>query len=224
MPGRDIPLVTGEIYHIFNKGIAGQPTFNTKRDYNRFLETMFYYQNKDIPIRLSKLATLHSEQKSEILNYLNKKKQFIVDIVAYCLMPNHFHLLIKQTENNGTAKYTANITNSHTRYFNIKNKREGPLFKGKFQAVRIESEEQLLHVTRYIHLNPYSSYIVKTTNDLLSYKYSSLRKYLGLEENQSIDTQTILAHFKSLETFKKFIFDQADYQRQLERIKHLILE
>lgn len=224
MPGRDIPLVTGEIYHIFNKGVAGQPTFKTKRDYNRFLETMFYYQNEDVPIRFSKLMTLPSKQQLEILHYLGRKRQFIVDILTYCLMPNHFHLLLRQVKSSGIAKYAANTTNSHTRYFNTKNEREGPLFKGKFQAVRIESEEQLLHVTRYIHLNPYSSYVVKTLDDLFSYPYSSLRKYLGLEKNQPIENKTVLGYFKSTEAFKRFTLDQADYQRQLERIKHLTLE
>ncbi|MBI4991308.1 transposase [Candidatus Gottesmanbacteria bacterium] len=224
MPGRNIPLVSGEYYHIFNKGVAGQPVFNGKRDYQRFLETMSYYQNKNPSVRYSKFLTLSVEERNKILESLSKQHNFIVKFISYCLMPNHFHLLLQQTENNGIAKFTSNLTNSYTRYFNVKSKRLGPLFQGKFKAVRIEDDEQLLHVTRYIHLNPYTSYVIKTFDELVDYPYSSLGEYLKLRKAGLVSKKQVLSHFKSLKSFKEFTLNQANYQRELQNIKHLILE
>lgn len=139
-------------------------------------------------------------------------------------MPNHFHFLLKQVEEEGTSKFMSNFTNSYTRYFNVKNKRNGPLFQGKFKAIRIETDEQLLHLSRYIHLNPYSSYVVKTLKDLEKYPSSSFPEYLGKSQTSLCSKEIILGQFKNLNLYKKFVFDQADYQRRLEKIKHLILE
>lgn len=224
MPGRDIPLVSQEIYHVVNRGIASQPVFTNKRDYQRFLETMNYYQNEEVSIRYSKFLILSVEERNRILNDLIKKRNFIVDLISFCLMPNHFHILLRQIEDNGIAKFIANLTNSYTRYFNTKNKRVGPLFQGKFKAVRIENDKQLLHTTRYIHLNPYTSYLVKNIEGIITYPYSSLAEYLKLETRRRINRDLVLAHLKSLQVFRKFHFDQADYQRNLQNIKHLTLE
>ena len=86
--------------------------------------------------------TLASDQRQEIWNRLDKDKKH-TDILSYCLMPNHFHLLLKQNDDNGISKLLANLQNSYARYFNIKNERIGPLFQGQFKAVRIDSEEQI---------------------------------------------------------------------------------
>ncbi|MBI4067720.1 hypothetical protein HY407_05035, partial [Candidatus Gottesmanbacteria bacterium] len=105
-----------------------------------------------------------------------------------------------------------------------KNKRVGPILQGKFKAVRIEDDEQLLHVTRYIHLNPYTSYLVKDITGLIAYPYSSLPEYLKLSHVNLVDKKPILSHFKTIKSFKEFTFNQADYQKKLNDIKHLVLE
>lgn len=141
-------------------------------------------------------------------------------------MPSHFHLLLQQIKNNGIAKFVGNISNGYTRFLNVKNETYGPIFQGKFKAVLIESDEQYMHVTRYIHLNPYTSYIVKSTEDLLNYPYSSLPLFLN-DNNESkplVHKQDILSYFKSIEDFKEFTLDQKDYQKRLAAIKHLTLE
>ena len=224
MPGRKIPLVNNEIYHVLNKGISLQPTFLTKRDYQRALQTIFYYQNQKPPLKYSRFLSLSNKQRETILDNLRKQKLILVEIIAFCLMPNHFHFLLKQVANRGISKFISNFTNSYTRYFNTKNKREGALFKGKFKSVRIESDEQLLHVSRYTHLNPYSSYVIKTLEELENYPYSSLPEYLQRSPKGSCQKEIILDQFKNLNSYKNFVFDQANYQRELENIKHLILE
>lgn len=223
MPGRSTVLATGEIYHIFNRGITSQPTFLDKRDYQRALETLFYYQSNNLPLKYSRFLTLSRDERNKLLKRLKTKGEFLVEFVAYCLMPNHFHLLIRQTRKDGISRFIGNFTNSYTRYFNTKQERGGPLFQGKFKSVRIETDEQLLHITRYIHLNPHASYVVKTLEELMSYPYSSFPEYLQRTNLDSCVKKIVLGNFKDPSSYKQFVFDQADYQRNLNNIKHLLL-
>lgn len=224
MPGRNIVLANNEIYHIFNRGIASQLVFFNKRTYERAIETIFYYQNKNTPIKYSKFLKLSMSERSDLLKESRKRKDWLVEIISYCLMPNHFHLLLKQLVDNGISKFVGDFTNSYTRYINTKQERNGPIFEGKFKSVRVETEEQLLHVQRYIHLNPYTSYLIKTIEDLETYTYSSFPEYTGKHNSDFCSKDIILGNFKNISSYKKFIFDQADYQRQLANMRHLLFE
>jgi len=212
MPSRIIPFVNGQYYHIYNRGVEKRDIFNKSSDKHHFIDTMSYYRLEGPKPRLSKFF------KYQMFKPDFDKK--IVDIACYCLMPNHFHFLLKQKKENGITEFVSKLSNSYTKYFNTKNKRVGPLFQGEFKAVLIESDEQLMHVSRYIHLNPLVSYLVK---DLNLYKWSSYMEYVN--ENKGIcDKKDILAFFKSPKDYKQFILDQADYAIALELIKHQILE
>lgn len=224
MPGREIPLVNNEIYHIFNRGIASAPIFLDKREYQRALEIIFYYQNSNPPMKYSKFLKLSLRDRAEIIDNLRIQQKHLVDIICYCLMPNHLHFLLRQKEDGGTSKFMSNFTNSYTRYFNTKQERSGPIVGGKFKSVRIETEEQLLHVSRYIHLNPYTGYIVKTFQELEEYPYSSFPEYIGKSQTNLCRKDLIVSQFKHHLSYKQFVFDNANYQRELNRIKHLILE
>lgn len=224
MPGRKIPLVTDYVYHVINRGITSLSTFLNQKDYQRGLESIFYYQNQNLPLRYSYFLRLPIKQKAAILKGLETERKFIVDIIAFSLMPNHLHLLLKQTQDNGISNYVSNLTNSYTRYFNTKHKRVGPLFQGKFKAVRIETDEQLIHVSRYIHLNVYSSGVVKNIEELINYPYSSLPEYLAPQKLNQCQKELVLDQFKNPHSYKKFVLDQADYQRNLQEIKHFALE
>lgn len=224
MPGRTTPLVNNEIYHIFNRGVASQPTFFDKRDYKRTIETIFYYQNANLSIKYSRFLAFSSEEKQIILKNQRTLRDFLVEIISLCLMPNHFHLLLKQLRDNGISKFMSNFTNSYTRYLNTKIDRTGPVFEGKFKSVRIETQNQLLHVSRYIHLNPYTSFVVKSLKDLEFYPYSSLPAYIGFINASNYSREIIMGNFKNEQKYKEFVFDQAGYQKLLHRIQHLILE
>ena len=191
MPGRSIPLVTNQIYHVINRGVASQPIFYHQRDYARALETILYYQQQNPPLRYSFFLRLPAQQKRNLLTKPIGKGKLLVEIIAYCLMPNHLHLLLKQLEENGISIFMSNLTNSYTRFFNTKRKRKGPLFQGKFKAVRIETDGQLVHVSRYIHLNPYTSFVLKSLEELESYPYSSLPEYLGSKKEAHCKTEII---------------------------------
>lgn len=147
-----------------------------------------------------------------------------VSIIAYCLMPNHFHFLLKQLKEDGITIFMNRLANSYSRYFNLKYKRGGTLFQGRFKAILVKNDEQLLHLTRYIHLNPYASGVVKNTKELENYPWSSFREYLKKKKTNQITKDVILDFFQTKESFKQFTLDQADYAKELERIKRLTLE
>ena len=144
--------------------------------------------------------------------------------MAFCLLPNHIHLLLKGLHQKGISNLMTNFQHSYAKYFNIKNKRTGSVFQSMFKAVRIETDEQLLHVVRYIHINPLTSYIIKESSDLENYLWSSYSDYLGKRQLDLVDSRIVFESFTSLDSFKKFTLDQVDYQRKLEEIKHLLLE
>lgn len=223
MPRRALFFVTDEVYHICNRGIDKRPTFMAKKEYERAITCLWYYSFLSPPIKLSRFLTLQDDLKNEALkNILSSAK--LADIICFCFMPNHFHFLLQQKVDGGISQMLSQFQNSYTRYFNTKHERIGPLFLDQFKGVRIEDSEQLVHVCRYIHLNPYTSYVVKTFDQLFSYPWSSLPEYLGKTNSKICAKEIILEEFKNFEIFKKFITDQGDYQRQLDRIKHLMLD
>lgn len=212
MPYRTTPLVNGSFYHIYNRGVAKLPIFEQKQDFKRFLATLSYYQIKGPKPRFSYLL-----RKKNI--HLDKSKK-IIEIVAYCLMPNHFHLLIKQTEEGGITEFVRKFSDSYTKYYNIKYNRVGPLFQGEFKSVLVQTDEQLIHLLRYIHLNPV---VAGLTDNLISYSWSSHKEYLNNSE-VLCNIQPILPYFKTQNSYEDFLLDQIDYGKQVELIKHQTFE
>lgn len=212
MPGRIIPLVNGEFYHIFNRGTEKKNIYVQSRDFTRFQKTFYYYKFVGPKPRFSKFT------KSNLFKPLLNEK--LIEVICYCLMPNHFHFLVKQLKDKGISTFLSQLSNSYTKYFNLKYERIGPLLQGAFKAVRVVTDEQLVHVSRYIHLNPVVSGIVKKPEH---YKWSSYLEYIT--KNPSLcETDIVMNLFKSSEEYKKFVDDQIDYASQLEVIKHHLLD
>lgn len=224
MPGRLTPLVNGEIYHIFNRGIDLRPTFTDKNEHFRAIKTINYYRFAELPVKYSRFLTISIDLRNQIMSYLLKENRSLVEILAYCLMSDHFHLLLKQIQENGISKFMGNFQNSYTKYFNTKHERIGSLLLDQFKAVRILTEEQLLHVGRYIMINPLTSFVIKETRDLEFYPWSSYGEYIGKSNEHICNKDILLSSFKNMEKFNEFIFDQVAYQRELDKIKHLVFE
>lgn len=222
MAGRQIPLVSGEYYHVFNRGVAKQITFVNKSDYERAMLALEYYRFTNPPLKLSKFKDLSTEDKSKIELELRHKNDRLVDILSFVIMPNHFHFLLKQNVDGGISKYVGQFTNSYTRYFNTKNNRVGPMFQGAFKSVQVESSEQLIHLSRYIHLNPYVSSLASKV-ELSTYPWSSLPAYLG-RENNFIDLEPVQSQFRGKFNYKDFVFNHSDYARELKTVKHLTID
>lgn len=221
MPNHRVPLVTNEFYHVFNRGVARNPVFLTKHDYEQALLALSYYSFMTPPMKLSRFKELSIEERGQALQELQNNNKY-VEIISFVLMPNHFHLLLKQTTDNGISAFLSKLTNSYTRYFNTKHERVGPLFQGVFKAVHVENNEQLIHLSRYIHLNPVASFAIPE-KELFSYQWSSLLLFLN-KKPSFVQARPILDHFRSREEYKVFLLDQIDYAKELEKIKHLTLE
>ena len=224
MPGRKTPLVTGNYYHIYNRGVAKQPTFTNKTECNRALELINYYRFANIKQRYSKFIALPSKEKSEIWQHLKRDNKIYVQIISFVLMPNHFHFCLKQVVDNGISRFVSQFTNSYTRYINTIKNRPGTLFQGRFKAILVDSDEQLIHLTRYHHLNPYTDGLQTNIKDLITNTYSSLPDYISEKTRDFIDTSDVLAYFKNRLAYKKFVMSHRDYQKKLGKIKHLLFE
>lgn len=212
----------GEIYHVFNRGIDKRDIFIDINCYKRATEAIKYYQYIKTPLKISTFLKHTPEFQLKLMADWKLSDKH-VDIIAYCLMPNHFHFLLRQRVENGVSTFISNFSNSYTRYFNTRNKRIGSLCEGVFKAIRIITEEQLIHVSRYIHLNPTSSLLVKKEY-LDKYNWSSLPEYLTPNTSGFCDKTTILNLFPSANSYRKFVYDQIDYAQKLNLIKHITYE
>jgi len=221
MPSRIEPLITDCIYHVFNKTIDKKEILG--EDFgDLMLKISSYYKSSKAKVSYSRLKEIDPIIRDQIFKRVYSRKFFRIEIFSYCLMSTHFHFLLKQKKDNGIAKFISDTLNAFTRTVNLITERKGPLFLTQFKAVRIKNEEQLIHVSRYIHLNPYSSGLVNNFDDLISYKWSSLKNYLLGEKSNLVDINYLLSIFNNdRKRYKKFIFDNADYQRNLDWIKHV---
>lgn len=223
MPVRKIYFRKGYFYHLYNRSIDGQVVFQEKRDIRRFLSVMNFYRYKNPPVRFSHFLNFELEERENILKSIRKKNDLLVEILCYAVMPNHYHLLVKQLSDDGVSWFVSNIQNSYARYFNTKNKRAGHLFQGIFRGVLIESEQQLIHVARYIEINPLTSFLLKNFSELLTNERVSLREYIN-QVDGLCEKRYIMSYFKTIKRYLHFLQNQVDYQRKLGKIKNLLLE
>lgn len=219
---RKLVFTKNNLYHVFNRGVERRPIFTKTKEYKRAVDLLNYYQYAVTPLRFSQFLLQPAERQEQIINLMTKSGKQI-EIISYCLMPNHFHFLIRQVKDNGIPEVISNFTNAYTKYFNTKYDRVGPLLQGTFKAVRVESDEQLIHLSRYIHLNPVTSSLVELSS-LPKYEWSSYPSYANNSQNLLVSKGLILSYFKNPNQYKSFVEDQADYAKKLGTIKHLSLE
>lgn len=224
MPLRKIPIIEGEIYHIYNRTVAKEPVFESKRNIERALYTLKYYAFDNLPLRFSHFERLPKVDKEEVWKSIIKKGSKRIEVFAFCLMPTHYHFLLKEIKKGGISSFISNFQNSIAKYINIKFDRNGALFQLMFKALRIETDEQFIHIARYIHLNPFTSYIVNKPEELDHYWGSSFPDYIGLRNLEVVNKDFLLKFFNSVKKLKEFTYDQKDYQRKLAKIKYLAID
>lgn len=208
-----MPLVTGNIYHVFNRGVNKTPIFFAENDYSRFLDAAVHYLSKNTKYTYEKQKLSDNDETGSSESAPAPK----VEVLAYCLMPNHFHFLVKQFEDGGITSYFRRLANSYAHFINLKYKRVGPLFQGRFKTVSVETDEQLLHLSRYIHLNPMVSGLVSS---LENYHWSSYMVHTGKRHDQLCQPKMIKDFFKSSIDYEKFVLDRVSYAKTLDKIKH----
>lgn len=212
MPYRKTILATGCFYHVFTRSIAGFKIFKNKIDYKRMLEAIDYYKLIKLPVKLS-------VYRKNRRHYKQLTSEALIEIIAYCLMPTHIHLLLHQLKDKGISKFMNHLLISYTRYFNIRYRRKGPLWERRFKAIIVNSEDHLLHLTRYLHLNPTTEYLVEKPGQ---WEFSSYKEYIGQSKKRFCSFKKFLDI--NPKAYKKFVLARKDYQRELARIKDLILE
>lgn len=201
MPGRNINKLYLEhsFYHVYSRGVNKDLIFKDDEDYTVFLNLFKRYLS-DIP---------RKDFKGREYPWMQKQ----VELLAFCLMPNHIHLLIYQIEQDGLTNLLKSILTTYGMYFNKKYKRVGPLFQSRFRASMITSDSYLQHISRYIHLNP------------KHYKeweyYSSLPYYLGIKSAEWCKPQKIMELFDdSSSVYEKFVADYETNKKILDKIKY----
>lgn len=189
MPYRKVEFVAGQAYHVHNRGVNRQPIVFCDENWGFFLRRLRQYF---VP-----------EQ---------------VEILAYCLMPNHYHLLVRVNGDDFGKKVMQPFGVSYTKAINRQQRRVGPLFQGPFQAKRVDKDEYLLHLSRYIHLNPVVAGLVARAEDWV---FSSYRDYVGLRDGTLPATRFILSQFPSRQAYQAFV--ESYVESDLKLIEHLLL-
>lgn len=181
---REQKLVSGNIYHIYNRGVEKRDIFVDDRDYLRFISDLGLFND------IKPAYNVGFKLKRSIIDvgHQYNVKNKLVDILAFCLMPNHYHLLLRQKVDDGITEFMRKIGGGYVNYFNLKYQRVGTLFQGKFKSILINSTSQLLYIPHYIHLNPLDKFMPewrekkisnkqRAINFLKSYKWSSYSDY-----------------------------------------------
>ena len=207
-----------EFYHCYGRGTEKRKIFLNAKDYERFLHLLFVCNATEI-IHLSDLKTKKSEEIFSI-----QKSDTLVDIGAYTLMPNHFHILLKEKKQGGISLFMQKLITGYTMYFNKKYQRTGTLFESKFKAEHLDNDRYLKYIFSYIHLNPIKIFdpkwkeqgiieIKKEKDFLNNYKYSSYLDYLRDDRSQKniLNIKAFPEYFTDSETFSKEIFDWLSY-------------
>lgn len=212
-------LTNNSYYHIYNRSIAKYIIFNNNQEYSRILGLIKILCFKDFNIQYSDFTRASLKTKNHIQKTLKEKSEKFVEIIAYCIMPTHFHLILKQNIDSGITKYIGKLLNSYSKFFNTIHKRSGPLWSGRFKNKKIENDEQLLHLTRYIHLNPTSAKLIDKPED---WNYSSYKEYLEKSKNKICNFNDVIK-LNSGE-YKKFVNSRKNIQQEISIIKNLLIE
>jgi putative transposase len=188
--------VPDSYYHVYTRGNNKQIIFCNDLDFQYFVGLLERYLGG---------KKYHNRNSYNYPNYSEK-----IRLLAYCIMPNHLHLMIYQSELPYLEKFMRSLMTSYSKYFNLKYRRTGPIFESRYKAVRIEEESYLQHISRYIHLNP-----KKWEN----YLYSSVRYYLTEEELSWLDEKDVLSIFSSKQEYYSFLSEYVPYRDHLKEIK-----
>lgn len=204
----------GGYYHIYNRGVEKRKIFLDEQDYKVFLGYMkFYLEQSD----LQGLALKDMEGKAISPSRAPKNYHDQIDLLAYCLMPNHFHFLVKQTTDRAIAEFMQSLILKYVLYFNKKYKRIGGLFQGRYKTVLINDERQFIYITKYIHRNPIDILPSRPgLEGLVEYKYSSFGNYLGMFKQSWVKTEDILSYFSKTNprnSYKEFVKETGDLTR-----------
>ena len=209
-------FVKGEFYHIYNRGVDKRNIFSDQHDLDRFFESMTEFNS---------IKPIGSMYENSFLGFdirEKRKSKKLVEIICYCLNPNHYHFILRQISDGGISEFMKRLGGGYTWYFNNRHKRSGSLFQGAFKAIWIDSNEYLLHVSAYVNLN----HKIKSLGDRTA-KYgetSSWNEYIAPQNvsNSFCHKDIVLEQFRSHDEYKKFaLASLEDIKANKEKYKDL---
>ncbi|MBU0708437.1 transposase [Patescibacteria group bacterium] len=206
----------GGFYHLYNRGIRGVGIFNDEHDYASFLFQLKRYLDPEF--REARFNAKTGETIYMVPNYVYKD----VELLAYCFMPTHFHLIVRNITEIGSTMLMRRVISNYVTYFNEKAGLSGGLFDGIYRCVQVTTEEQLLHLSRYIHLNP-----SKLVASLESYSYSSYPFYTGAKNMHWIKSDYVLEYFSQTSysnSYREFVEAYKATDNEQALIKSLLLD
>ena len=196
------PIVAGNIYHILTRGVDKRKIFIDDQDYLRFIHDLFGFNDEKPVINMSR-SFRRGVGMSDIVSPSVAKRELLVDILAFCLMPNHYHILLRPKSDEGATKFIRKLNIGYVKYFNEKYKRSGALFEGRFKRILISDDAHFTYLPYYIHLNPLDlimpewrdgkiSDCKKAMNFLENYRWSSFPDYIGKKNFPSVTQRKFL--------------------------------
>lgn len=205
-------LTPGEYYHIFNRGIEKRRIFYKNTDYQRFINNLTLFNT-------NKPSWLVHDMNEAGIDFCPDEDERLIDLVAYCVNPNHFHLLVRENQENGIAIFMKKICTGYAMYFNKKNERTGILFQGRFKSVHIESNDLLLYISAYVNCNSEIHGIEKASQ----YKWCSFSEYLN-NRNESCQKVIVLDQFKNAANYGDFCYDKIVDMKKKKELESEIFE
>ncbi len=219
---RKFQFAEGEFYHVYNRGVDKRIIFESVNDFNRFVKLLYIANGTShFDFKGTDIVDVYSEDRGEQL----------VDICSYCLMDNHFHLLLKEIKLGGISKFMKKLLTAYSMYFNTKNQRSGALFQGTYRAKHINTDVYLKHISLYIHLNALDKHEVnwkekgildrsKAGNFLEEYKYSSFPDYCGVKrkENKILSMDSAPKYYVSVTEMMNDIHDWMEITPELNKL------
>lgn len=215
---RKFDFSVDEFYHIYNRGNSKSVIFRLEEDKKRF-QKLLYVCNGTKPVVFKTIQSLALDEID--------RGETLVDIGAYCLMDNHFHLLLREKTPNGISIFVQKLLTAYSKYFNKRYERVGVLFEGPFRAIHVDSDEYLKYLFAYIHLNPVKMVdpkwrevgitdLAKAKKYLTGYGYSSYSDYLGFRrgEESILKREAFPDYFSQTKDFEGFIEDWLTFQSQ----------
>lgn len=189
----------GETYHLYNRGVGKIPIFRDEEDHKVFLYRLWENLYPELSTKI-KRKSRNDYRRKEL-------PSGSFDLICYCLMPNHFHFLIRQNTDLPLTVLISKICTGYSKLFNKKYERVGSLFQDQFKAVRIESNEQLLWTSIYIHQNPIKAELV---DDLSIYRWNSYLDYVGVQPGNLCKKELILDQYNSPSSYLKFFLNKKE--------------
>jgi len=217
-------LVQGQIYHIYNRGVDKRDIFMDDEDRLRFIHDLFEFNDENPALNINNFLNSKKRESLESLEVGlpkidRKPRKVLVEILAFCLMGNHYHMIVRQKTENGITEFMRKLGTGYTNYFNQKYERIGALFQGKFKSVCIKNNSHLMYLPIYIHLNPldfkfhgWREKKIKNYKEAIefldSYRWSSYMDYSGKKNFPSlIKKDFILSRVGDEKKYKKEIID-----------------